>query len=252
MLINPLFSTKPLILFFISTCPWFNRIVFPLFQAVCCSEGHCCPHLYKCGLTSSQCYQAADDTSLLEKNSLPRFLSMFKKFPSMSEEESVKSIVCPDKKTRCSDQQTCCLMASGQFGCCPLPNVSNWISYGMSHWPPLLGLYLYGAIPFKSSHCNLFEDRAPVDFIYGCPIFKWVAAETWLHDRVPEKQPHQWLLGGMTHYWKKKKKIPKHRYFISSPLNFHCYSIWEIILRFNDITNTLFWFFPPSELYTDK
>ena len=32
--------------------------------------------------------------------------------------------------------------------------------------------------------CNSFEDRAPVDFIYGCPIFKWVA-ETWPHDRVP-------------------------------------------------------------------
>ena len=28
---------------------------------------------------------------------------------------------------------------------------------------------------FKSSHCNSFEDRAPVDFIYGCPIFKWVS-----------------------------------------------------------------------------
>ena len=25
------------------------------------------------------------------------------------------------------------------------------------------------------SHCNSFEDWAPVDFIYGCPIFKWVA-----------------------------------------------------------------------------
>ena len=30
-----------------------------------------------------------------------------------------------------------------------------------------------------SSLCNSFEDRAPVDFIYGCPIFKWVAV-TWL------------------------------------------------------------------------
>ena len=34
---------------------------------------------------------------------------------------------------------------------------------------------------FKSSHCNSFEDRAPVDSIYGCPIIKWVA-ETWPHD----------------------------------------------------------------------
>ena len=40
----------------------------------------------------------------------------------------------------------------------------------------------YGAIRpqwVKSSHCDSFEDRAP-NFIYGCPIFKWVA-ETLLH-----------------------------------------------------------------------
>ena len=36
----------------------------------------------------------------------------------------------------------------------------------------------------KWSHCNSFEDRAPVDEIYGCPIFEWVAG-TWLKDRVP-------------------------------------------------------------------
>ena len=29
-----------------------------------------------------------------------------------------------------------------------------------------------------------FEGEAPIDFIYGCPIFKWVAG-TWLQDRVP-------------------------------------------------------------------
>ena len=32
--------------------------------------------------------------------------------------------------------------------------------------------YYPGALNFKSSHCNLFEDRAPVDEIYGCPIFR--------------------------------------------------------------------------------
>ena len=36
----------------------------------------------------------------------------------------------------------------------------------------------------KSSHCYPFEDRAPVDFIHGCPILKWVA-ETWPPERVP-------------------------------------------------------------------
>ena len=36
----------------------------------------------------------------------------------------------------------------------------------------------------ESSHCYSFEDQAPVDFIYGCPIFKWVAV-TWLKDMAP-------------------------------------------------------------------
>ena len=31
---------------------------------------------------------------------------------------------------------------------------------------------------------NSFEDRPPADFIYRCPIFKWVAV-TWLNDRAP-------------------------------------------------------------------
>ena len=39
-------------------------------------------------------------------------------------------------------------------------------------------------LKFHSSHSNSFEDWAPADSIYGCPIFKWVAV-TWLHGRVP-------------------------------------------------------------------
>ena len=46
---------------------------------------------------------------------------------------------------------------------------------------------------FKLSLCDSFEDQAPVDFIYGCPIFKWIA-QTWPDDRVPGYQPKQWLL----------------------------------------------------------
>ena len=44
--------------------------------------------------------------------------------------------------------------------------------------------YHTGNLSFKTIHCNSFEDQAPVDEIYGCPIFKWVAV-TWIHGRVP-------------------------------------------------------------------
>ena len=64
------------------------------------------------------------------------------------------------------------------------------ISYNMgpvTQWP-LLGLPSSYLVTL-SSLCNSFEDEAPVDEtpvdeIYGCPIFKWVA-ETWLKDRAP-------------------------------------------------------------------
>ena len=39
---------------------------------------------------------------------------------------------------------------------------------------------------FKKSQCNLFEDRAPIDEIYGCPIFKLVCRNltTWQGIRI--------------------------------------------------------------------
>ena len=40
-----------------------------------------------------------------------------------------------------------------------------WPSQGLLGWCPI----------FRLNHCSSLEDRAPVDEIYGCPIFKWVA-----------------------------------------------------------------------------
>ena len=46
--------------------------------------------------------------------------------------------------------------------------------------------YYHGAQSFKSSHCNSFEDRVPVDEIYRYPIFKWVAVtrQEWEGTRI--------------------------------------------------------------------
>ena len=32
------------------------------------------------------------------------------------------NIICPDGKSMCFDEETCCIMASGEYGCCPLPS----------------------------------------------------------------------------------------------------------------------------------
>ena len=56
---------------------------------------------------------------------------------------------------------------------------------------PFTGFHGLGPFPdmFKSSHCNSLEDGAPVDFIYGCPVFKWVA-ETWLMTEYQDNSPN--------------------------------------------------------------
>ena len=55
--------------------------------------------------------------------------------------------------------------------------------WNMSPWWPLLELLSWCPI-FKWSLCKSSKDGAPIDEIYGCHIFEWVA-ETWLNDRVP-------------------------------------------------------------------
>ena len=65
----------------------------------------------------------------------------------------------------------------------------------------------------KSSHCNSFENRAPVDEIYGCPSFSGVA-ETWLHGRVPGLvTPRQWPLCDIPHLKNTSAKICAETYF---------------------------------------
>ena len=50
-------------------------------------------------------------------------------------------------------------------------------------WQELLELLSWYPVMW-SSLCKSSEDRAPVDFIYGCLIFKWIA-ETWFKDEAP-------------------------------------------------------------------
>ena len=37
-------------------------------------------------------------------------------------------VTCPDKQSTCPTGSTCCELASGKYGCCPMPNVSTVLS----------------------------------------------------------------------------------------------------------------------------
>ncbi|KAM8837447.1 granulin b isoform 1-T2 [Spinachia spinachia] len=87
----------------------------PLTKAVCCEDKlHCCPEDTKCDLAHSKCV-----SSSLE--SFP----MLEKLPARRRDnhsvalQLVGSVSCPGGKSSCPDSYTCCLLASGDYGCCP-------------------------------------------------------------------------------------------------------------------------------------
>ncbi|XP_070210268.1 progranulin-like isoform X2 [Littorina saxatilis] len=85
----------------------------PLPQAVCCSDQvHCCPNGYTCHTTTGKCNKGLSTLAWLEKQSaIVKPLAVQKK---------VEAVKC-DATHECPDGHTCCQVAGGQWGCCPLP-----------------------------------------------------------------------------------------------------------------------------------
>ena len=80
----------------------------PEVNGVCCSDGqHCCPHGSSCDLVHSRCVGLESSVTFLEK---------------LQALKSPKDVPCPDGQSACKDGQTCCKLASGEYGCCPVPN----------------------------------------------------------------------------------------------------------------------------------
>ncbi|CAH3195640.1 unnamed protein product, partial [Porites evermanni] len=80
----------------------------PVSHAVCCSDDkHCCPGGYTCDVEKGTCDRYGDQVSLSEI--IP--------FTRASTETYVD---CPDG-SQCLDYETCCMMDTGHYGCCPLP-----------------------------------------------------------------------------------------------------------------------------------
>ncbi|XP_077171827.1 progranulin isoform X2 [Paroedura picta] len=76
-------------------CPWG--------EAVSCADGHhCCPRGFHCSADGHSCFRSTG------------FLP-----PS-----PVDAVQCPDGESQCPDGSTCCLMADGSWGCCPIPEAS--------------------------------------------------------------------------------------------------------------------------------
>lgn len=82
-------------------------------QAVCCDDHiHCCPHGTVCNLEAETC----DNTSGFSA-SLPWVAKVPALISKLQEEKC-------DQQTMCPGGNTCCKRNSGQWACCPLPQVS--------------------------------------------------------------------------------------------------------------------------------
>ncbi|XP_041829426.1 granulin b [Melanotaenia boesemani] len=88
----------------------------PLPKAVCCEDKrHCCPEGSRCDIAHSKCVSGAlESFPMLQK--LPA-----KRIESKPASASVK---CPGGKSSCPESYTCCLLTSGDYGCCPYPEAT--------------------------------------------------------------------------------------------------------------------------------
>ena len=141
-----------------------------LLQAVCCSDKeHCCPNGYTCDVSAGSCTQDAHSISW---NSVA---------VRNVDKPSPNDFVCPDGTSECPDGTTCCLMQSGDYGCCPYPQVCiGCLTVSVCH----CGFLVLNCCSILSSYCVAVcswivvdSNLAPVEAVCGGICEKW---ETYL------------------------------------------------------------------------
>ncbi|XP_066484930.1 progranulin isoform X2 [Tiliqua scincoides] len=92
----------------------------PLVEAVCCSDGiHCCPKDYQCNLEQGTCLKDSQNIPWVAKTSSVVVSPGMPSSPLAPVLATLERDVKCDDRTSCSYGQTCCRLASGQWGCCP-------------------------------------------------------------------------------------------------------------------------------------
>ncbi|KAJ8251807.1 hypothetical protein GJAV_G00225640 [Gymnothorax javanicus] len=102
----------------------------PMVKAVCCEDRvHCCPEGSVCDTRHSKCRSPHGDTPMLSKSPAHRravgedhtAVRVFRDGTEAKDRPAGRetAVVCPDGR-QCPDDSTCCLLANGTYGCCPL------------------------------------------------------------------------------------------------------------------------------------
>ncbi|ESP03183.1 hypothetical protein LOTGIDRAFT_81959, partial [Lottia gigantea] len=89
----------------------------PLPNAVCCSDQiHCCPSGTTCDTGAGKCDRQDGTSVMWSKKTSSQSLK--------SADPSIESygVMCPDGRSQCPNDNTCCKLNTGNYGCCPLPD----------------------------------------------------------------------------------------------------------------------------------
>ncbi|XP_063693192.1 uncharacterized protein LOC134825040 isoform X3 [Bolinopsis microptera] len=83
----------------------------PFQEATCCSDMvHCCPKSTVCNTERGTC----------DPSGVEQIISKTEKLQASTDRPDIANIVC-DGEMECSNNQTCCRLTDGSFGCCPFP-----------------------------------------------------------------------------------------------------------------------------------
>uniref|UniRef100_A0A7M5U4A6 Granulins domain-containing protein n=2 Tax=Clytia hemisphaerica TaxID=252671 RepID=A0A7M5U4A6_9CNID len=84
----------------------------PMVEAVCCSDKkHCCPHGATCDVAHGTCLSSSGEKVQMRAH---KPANVHKEYPEPKTNQK-----CPDGKTECADNNTCCELTSGQgYRCC--------------------------------------------------------------------------------------------------------------------------------------
>jgi len=92
-----------------------------LLQAVCCSDHeHCCPSGTTCDVAAGTCTKNSQQSVSWNKVAVKNVNIV-----------SSNDVVCPGGQAKCPDGSTCCELASGDYGCCPLPKVLHYCVFSI-------------------------------------------------------------------------------------------------------------------------
>ncbi|NXW66897.1 GRN protein, partial [Eurystomus gularis] len=94
-------------------------------QGVPCAGGHhCCPQGSHCSADGKSCVVSPGTGAATGGARVSLEQGARKSLTPSPLSAAPRAVPCPDGQSECPDDATCCMTASGAWGCCPMPQAS--------------------------------------------------------------------------------------------------------------------------------